>query len=56
MQRLATLDRAGAADAPRAGEIGPVRREIVFEPVEEPLPVEAPPAPEPAREPVRQAA
>src|SRR5687767_493572 len=43
----------------RAGEIGPVRREIIFEPVEEPArpepaPVEPPPAaPEaPPREPV----
>ena len=48
------------ANAPRerAGEIGPVRREIIFEPVHEqpapaePAPVEPAPAPEPAREPV----
>ena len=43
--------RAGA----RAGNIGPIRREIIFEPVhEKPAPVEAPPvAPEPEpREPV----
>jgi hypothetical protein len=33
----------------RAGDIGPIRREIIFEPVhEKPAPVEAPPAaPEP---------
>jgi hypothetical protein len=33
----------------RAGDIGPIRREIIFEPVhEKPTPVEAPPAaPEP---------
>jgi hypothetical protein len=37
--------------APRAGEIGPIRREIVFEPLPEPArPVERPPA-EPARPP-----
>ena len=43
----------------RAGEIGPVRREIIFEPVHEqplpaePTPVEPAPAPEPQpREPV----
>ena len=39
----------------RAGDIGPIRREIIFEPVhEKPAPLEAPPAapaPEP-REPV----
>jgi hypothetical protein len=45
----------------RAGEIGPVRREIIFEPVhEQPVPVDpAPsqPAPsEPAREPVPEPA
>jgi hypothetical protein len=32
----------------RAGEIGPIRREIIFEPVhEKPVPVEPPPVPEP---------
>ena len=43
----------------RAGEIGPVRREIIFEPVHEqpapaePTPAEPAPAPEPpSREPV----
>jgi hypothetical protein len=41
----------------RAGEIGPVRREIIFEPVhEQPAPAEPTPAepaaPEPPREPV----
>jgi hypothetical protein len=38
-----------ACAAPRAGDIGPIRREIIFEPVHEtPAPVEAPPAaPEP---------
>jgi hypothetical protein len=39
----------------RAGDIGPIRREIIFEPVhEKPVPVEAPPGtPEPApQEPV----
>jgi hypothetical protein len=36
---------------PRAGEIGPVRREIIFEPVhEQPAPAEPAPAP-PEREP-----
>jgi hypothetical protein len=31
----------------RAGEIGPIRREIIFEPVhEKPVPVEPPPVPE----------
>lgn len=36
---------------PRAGEIGPVRREIIFEPIpEQPAPVEPVPAP-PEREP-----
>jgi hypothetical protein len=38
----------------RAGEIGPIRREIIFEPVHEnPVPVEPPPVPETEpREPV----
>jgi hypothetical protein len=38
----------------RAGEIGPIRREIIFEPVHEnPVPVETPPVPETEpREPV----
>jgi hypothetical protein len=42
--------------APRAGSIGPIRREIVFEPLPEPGPSLPPPA-EPARpeEPVRPA-
>jgi hypothetical protein len=32
----------------RAGQIGPIRREIIFEPVhEKPAPVEPPPVPEP---------
>jgi hypothetical protein len=31
----------------RAGEIGPIRREIIFEPVhEKPVPVDPPPVPE----------
>ena len=34
--------------SPRAGIIGPIRREIVFEPVPEPGPAELPPA-EPVR-------
>ena len=35
--------------APRAGAIGPIRREIVFEPLPEPGPTVSPPAPaEPA--------
>jgi hypothetical protein len=34
--------------SPRAGSIGPIRREIVFEPLPKPGPVERPPA-EPAR-------
>ena len=33
---------------PRAGSIGPIRREIVFEPMPEPSPTQSPPA-EPAR-------
>jgi hypothetical protein len=38
----------------RAGQIGPIRREIIFEPVhEQPAPAESPPAPQPQpREPV----
>ena len=37
--------------APRSGEIGPIRREIVFEPLPEPgHPLEPPPA-DPARPP-----
>jgi hypothetical protein len=44
----------------RAGEIGPVRREITFEPVhEQPAPSEpapAEPAPDPPREPVPEPA
>jgi len=41
----------GACAGARAGDIGPIRREIIFEPVhEEPAPVEAPPAaPKPER-------
>jgi hypothetical protein len=36
----------------RAGEIGPIRREIIFEPLpDRPAPVEAPPAPKPEPEP-----
>ena len=36
----------------RAGEIGPIRREIVFEPLpDRAVPVELPPAPKPAPEP-----
>ena len=34
--------------APQAGAIGPIRREIVFEPLPEPVRIPAPP-PEPAR-------
>jgi hypothetical protein len=43
-----SISRKGCA-GPRAGDIGPIRREIIFEPVHEtPAPVEAPPAaPEP---------
>ena len=42
--------------SPRAGSIGPIRREIVFEPLPEPSPAQSPPA-EPARpeEPARPA-
>jgi hypothetical protein len=36
------------ATGPKAGSIGPIRREIVFEPLPEPVPTELPPA-EPAR-------
>jgi hypothetical protein len=37
--------------APRAGDIGPIRREIIFEPLPEPTrPIERPPA-EPVRPP-----
>jgi hypothetical protein len=47
--RNVLLSLAGAQ--PRAGEIGPVRREIIFEPVhEQPAPAEPAPA-TPEREP-----
>ena len=42
---------------PQAGAIGPIRREIVFEPLPEPARLPEPPPPEPARpdEPARPA-
>jgi hypothetical protein len=44
--RLRRAAPVGAPRAPRAGEIGPVRREIIFEPVHErPVPLEPAPAP-----------
>ena len=42
-------EAAEAPDRPRSGEIGPVRREIIFEPLHErpaPVPVEPAPGPE----------
>ena len=46
-RRSSISSKAGAGA--RAGDIGPIRREIIFEPVhEKPAPLEAPPAaPEP---------
>jgi hypothetical protein len=43
---MTTLTRA-----PRNGDIGPVRRKIDLEPLEEPLPATPAPAPEPAKVP-----
>jgi hypothetical protein len=46
---------ASSTTSPRAGEIGPVRREIIFEPLTEPSPAQpapsVPASPEPEHQP-----
>jgi hypothetical protein len=60
--QASAVRRAASAGVPvRAGQIGPIRREIIFEPVhEQPPPAEPAPAepaaPEPPREPVPEPA
>ncbi len=51
------MEASGGVMPMRAGQIGPIRREIIFEPVhEEPLPVIEPAPAPPPKEPVPQPA